>query len=189
MERVDLRCLLDDDNVVVEANSPSAICSSEGVVGINFLEAITDLSLRGLYQMIVDRVRQTGQSMRFSLRCDTPEFKRLAFVRFNRLEQDGIRRVEVLNGTLNETPYAVPLSLLDGAAPRGTELLLICSWCKQVKLADNRWVEVETAMQELHLFHRAVVPGLSHGMCRTCAERVKAEFARQIAQPNDSSGG
>ena len=94
---------------------------------------------------------------------------------------DGERRfVEVLNGTRKETPHAVRVQLLDPAAPRSTELLMVCSWCKQVKLSEDRWVEVEEAMHELQLLQRAEMPALSHGLCRNCAERVMADFIRQL---------
>ncbi len=185
LNRIDLRCWLDDRNIIREAESPSGICGGPESVGTDFLAAITDLSLRELYRMILARVRETGQSLTFHLRCDTAELRRLSFVRISRVRRDGSDGVEVLNGTLDERPHAQRLALLDPAGPHRPEFLTICSWCKQVKLADGRWVEVEEAMRVLQLFQQAALPGLSHGLCAVCAEQVRADFARQIAAPQD----
>lgn len=179
MDRIDLRCLLDDENVIIDASSPSSECASD--VGGNFLQAITDASLREIFRMIITRVRETGQSMTFSLRCDTAELKRLSYVRIGLHQTANGPRVEVVNGTLRETQHRVRLALLDEAVPRGPGIMLICSWCKQLKLPDGRWVEVEEAMRELQLFEQSVLPRLSHGMCPTCAETVWADFKRQVA--------
>lgn len=179
MDRIDLRCVLDEKDVIIEASSPSSLCAAE--VGGNFLQAISDMSLRELFRMIIARVRETGQSMIFSLRCDTAELKRLSYVRVGLHQTAAGSRVEVVNGTLQETKHRIRLTLLDDEVPRGPEILMICSWCKQVKLAGGRWVEVEEAMQELQLFEQRVLPRLSHGMCPTCAEAVRADMLRQVA--------
>ncbi|WP_415910927.1 hypothetical protein [Oleiharenicola sp. Vm1] len=180
MDRVDLRCLLDEAHLIVEAESPSAVCACAGSVGTNFLAAISDPSLRELYHMIIERVRSSGDSLSFSLRCDTPEFKRLSWVRFRPRSKGAHQFVEVENGTWNEIPHAVRVTLLDETVARGPEFVIICSWCKQVKLGEGRWGEVEDAMRELQLFHRPVMPSLSHGLCPDCARRVRADFLRQI---------
>lgn len=182
LDRIDLRCLLDDSNVILAAESPSGICGGPESVGVDFLAAISDLSLRELYRMIISRVRETGQTLTFHLRCDTAELRRLSFVRIGRGRHDGRDCLEVVNGTLDERPHATRLALLDPAVPHSPDFLTICSWCKQVKLAGDRWVEVEQAMHELHLFQQPTLPGLTHGMCPACAERLRAEFARQVAE-------
>lgn len=181
LARIDLRCLLDENNLIVAAESPSGICGGPESVGADFLAAIADLSLRELYRMILTRVRETGQTLEFHLRCDTAELRRLSFVRIGRAPHGGGASLEVVNGTLDERPHAQRLALLDPAVPHSPELLTICSWCKQVKLADGRWAEVEEAMHALHLFQQPEMPGLTHGMCPACAEQVRADFARQIA--------
>ena len=180
MDRIDLRCILDEGNVIVEADSPSGICACQSSVGTDFVAAISEPNLSELYQMMITRVRTSGRAMTFDFRCDTADLRRDSYVRIG-LIRDGERRfVEVLNGTRKETPHAVRVQLLDPAAPRSTELLMVCSWCKQVKLSEDRWVEVEEAMHELQLLQRAEMPALSHGLCRNCAERVMADFIRQL---------
>lgn len=181
MNRVDLRCLLDEAHQIVEAHSASGLCDASSVTGTNFLSAITDASLRELFYLVIARVRETGRPMMFYLRCDTADVRRRSYVRLGMHFRDAQSWVEVVNGTEEEAPHAQRLALLDPAAERGTGLLKICSWCKQVKLDEHRWTEVEEAMRELRLMEQPVLPRLSHGMCPTCAEAVRAEFARQIA--------
>ena len=60
--------------------------------------------------------------------------------------------------------------LLEIETARSQEFLIICSWCKRVKLDEDVWVEVEEAVQKLGLFETAVLPQLSHGMCPDCAQ-------------------
>jgi hypothetical protein len=187
LNRIDLRLLLDQGNRIVYAESPSCVCDAQAFAGTDYLAAISDVGLRELYRMIVTRVRETGQVLTFRLRCDTPELRRLSFVRFDRAAEAGREGIEVVNGTLEERPHDRRLTLLDPQAPRTDELVTICSWCKQVRLPDGRWVEVEEAMRDLQLFEQPVVPGLSHGMCPVCAEVVRADFARQVAHASGAS--
>jgi hypothetical protein len=177
---VDLRCVLDDQNEIVEAASPSGLCSATDALGTNFLTAITEATLQEFYHLIIARVRETGRPMTFALRCDTAEVRRMSFVRLGRCTRAEQVCVEVINGTREESPHPVRLALLDPAAERGLDFLTICSWCKQVRMPDGRWVEVDEAMHELRLFEQRVLPRLTHGMCPRCADAVRAEFARQL---------
>jgi hypothetical protein len=60
--------------------------------------------------------------------------------------------------------------LLDPRAPRVSEFLTICSWCKRALLPEEEWVEVEEAIASLCLFDGTVLPQLTHGICPTCSE-------------------
>lgn len=188
MDRIDLRCILDEGNVIVEADSPSGICACQSSVGNDFLAAITEPNLCELYRMVITRVRTSGRALTFDFRCDTADLKRDSYVRIGAIRDGNRLFVEVLNGTRKETPHATRVQLLDPAAPRGTDFLMVCSWCKQVKLSDERWVEIEEAMHELKLLQRAEMPALSHGLCRTCAERVMADFIRQLDDASTTIG-
>jgi mRNA-degrading endonuclease toxin of MazEF toxin-antitoxin module len=72
--------------------------------------------------------------------------------------------------------------LLDPAAPRSGELVVVCGWCKQVKLGAERWVEVEEAAVALKLFERPTIPRVSHGICERCSAAV-----RRSAEPMSAS--
>ena len=66
-----------------------------------------------------------------------------------------------------------PVLLLDELTDRTEEFLTICSWCKQVKVNENIWLEVESAIEELGLFDEKALPQLSHGICLPCYENAQ----------------
>jgi hypothetical protein len=49
----------------------------------------------------------------------------------------------------------------------------MCGWCKRVHL-EERWCELEEAMQISGLLCEAPLPGISHGMCAACEAAVLA---------------
>jgi len=59
--------------------------------------------------------------------------------------------------------------LLDADTPRNTDLLALCSWCRKVRLAEERWEEVETAISKLGIFEQIEFPDITHGICPSCS--------------------
>ena len=67
------------------------------------------------------------------------------------------------------------IPLFDPDAPRSEELVVVCSWCKRVKVNDH-WLEVEDAVKLLGLFNAARMPRISHGICPHCFEQINANL-------------
>jgi hypothetical protein len=44
----------------------------------------------------------------------------------------------------------------------------MCSWCKQVRLAEAVWVEVEEALVQLGLLELESLPQITLGACQAC---------------------
>ena len=63
-----------------------------------------------------------------------------------------------------------PQALLDPAVRSGP-LLRICGWCKKIPIGV-RWVEIEEAISEMHLFENAALPRLTHGICEECEKKI-----------------
>ncbi len=59
-----------------------------------------------------------------------------------------------------------------GETAQGQSLLVMCSWCKAVKVGDDTWVEVEDAVDRLKLFDFRYLPQISHGVCPSCAADI-----------------
>jgi hypothetical protein len=66
------------------------------------------------------------------------------------------------------------VELLDVGVSRDSDLVTMCSWCRRVLAAEDRWKEVEIAIQLLGLFEGDSLPGISHGVCPECYARVMA---------------
>ena len=62
-------------------------------------------------------------------------------------------------------------------APSNGKLLRMCSWCKKIEMDQTRWSEVEDAVDELRLFERDKVPGITHGVCPSCSDQLMASLA------------
>lgn len=127
---------------------------------------IADRKVHHLYQMLLEKVRQSGKPVQIFYRCDAPHMRRFMEMRMTLDEESG---VQFRNWLVREEPCE-PVELLDTTAKRSQELLIICSWCKRVKVETQTWVQVEEAVQQLALFEAAELPQLSHGICPECFE-------------------
>lgn len=146
---------------------------------------ITDPTTQDLYRQILHQIR-SGRTVRFSFRCDAPECRRLLEMTVERAA-DGT--TEFRTRTLSEEKRPTPL-LLKSEAKRSADLLRVCGWCKRVH-ADGAWVEVEEAVDRLHLFHQSRLPAMTHGICEPCLKRMMetVKASRQQAAPGDVSAG
>lgn len=129
---------------------------------------ITDLSTQEIYRTLMRKAR-AGHLVRFTFRCDAPWRRR--FLEMTMLGGPD-NAVEFHTRTLLEEERPVPV-LLDPDAPRSDELLRSCGWCKKILVGDE-WVEVEEAVHRLRLFHRRLVPAITHGICDECYARMNA---------------
>ena len=48
------------------------------------------------------------------------------------------------------------------------EILVICSFCKRIRVEEAQWVEVEEAVRLLELNEAWPLPQLSHSVCEAC---------------------
>jgi hypothetical protein len=55
---------------------------------------------------------------------------------------------------------------------REKKLLRMCSWCKKVDIGNNVWLEIESAISELQLLERRMLPEISHTMCDECLKSI-----------------
>jgi len=148
-------------------NGASSLCSS--VLGSSLWEHIGGQETALLYRRLLDRLRGGSSPFELPLRCDSPGLCRIA-----RLHAAACGDHVVFTcDTLQEIPRT-HVQLLDQSAPRSADWLSICSWCKQVRLQGERWVEAEEAVVMLRLFERLRLPRLSHGICCSCRARALA---------------
>jgi hypothetical protein len=114
--------------------------------------------------MLLNRVRTSHYTLSFPFRCDAPHLRRFMHLDISPLPRSGIAFLSCVTREERREPVA----LLDANAPRNDTFVKICCFCKKVKLENQNWVEVETAIQELGLFNDKALPNLTHGICPTC---------------------
>jgi len=138
-----------------------------GVLGQPLWSFIADVATQALYEVVLEKVRNDAIAISLPYRCDSPSLRR--FMRLDMVPRfdygvDFCSRVIRLESR--------PEPLLLTAEDRSDEFIRMCSWCKRVATPNNTWVEVETAIELLGLFDEPRLPGITHGVCPECQERV-----------------
>ncbi len=132
------------------------------IVGDSLWDHITGTDLRELYETVLRSVSESGESIRFPFRCDSPSLRR-----FLELEiSSSGKGWKFISRTLS-VEEREPVELLDPTVPRGDELVTLCSWCKKIKTPKG-WFPVEEGLSELRPFDSRQMPAISHGMCDEC---------------------
>ncbi|MHB0962654.1 MAG: hypothetical protein ACYC5V_05540 [Gemmatimonadaceae bacterium] len=143
----------------------------EHVIGRDLWELIHDRNTRHLYETMIGRARERALSVGFCFRCDTPDQRRLLHMEIAPRESGHVafevRLVEL------QPREAVEL-LRVGRAPSDA-LIRMCSWCKRVPLPSGAWVEVEQALDAMHMFESpGPLPAITHGICPECLDKMIA---------------
>jgi hypothetical protein len=138
------------------------------VIGFLLWDFISHPETKELFHDLLKKVRETGRPVTFPYRCDSADCRRFMELQILRLPN---QEIEFRSRILREERRA-PVRLMEDKVERTEELLIMCSWCKKVAMPAQRWVEVETAVNELHLFDAARLPRISHGICQACASHL-----------------
>ncbi len=179
-----LTYVLDRDNRVVSIEGPwdefarangAPGLTRQRVIGALLLDFVTGSAARELVGRLFEIARM-GPVRPLPFRCDSPSRRR--FLRLElRAQPDSALRCDSILEREEERAFQ---PLLDPTSPRGAELVVVCSWCKKVRLEGGRWAEIDEAAAPLQLFSRPEMPAVSHGVCEPCAEAV-----RKASRPED----
>jgi len=189
-----LRYTVDPANRIVAIDGPWDEFAEAGgapdltrrsVLGRPLFDYLSGPEAEELVGLLLERVR-LGAQVRMSFRCDSPSLRR-----FMRLEMRGMADGNVAcESTVEREQARPPQPLLDPTMARSDDLLIVCGWCKKVKLAEDRWVEVEEAVGVLAFSEMEALPRLSHGICDPCAEAIRQSVQSRPpgARPSDQGG-
>lgn len=159
----------DWDDFACENQAPGLIRAS--VLRTSLCSHVVGEEARQLYQQVFRQVRRLQASASIPFRCDSPKKRRFLRLQIDPLP-DSRLQMTTLTEKIEDRP---PVDLLDPTIARSDAVMKICGWCKKVKLPEERWVEVEDAINSLRLFD-SKPPQLSHGICPACSE----EFLRGL---------
>ena len=160
---------LDDnwDRFALANNAPQLV--REKVIEKPLFDLISDPQSSHLYKLLIERIKHTGDPIAFEFRCDSPDKRRFMHMEMTHQKAtDGICFIS----TLERQEPREPVKLLDTADYRSNEILIICSWCKKIKIDEQIWTEVEDGIKLLGLFDAEPLPKLSHGMCPSCRKSI-----------------
>lgn len=143
----------------------------ERVIGRDLWELIRDRSTRHLYETMITRAREKAQPVSFRFRCDTPDQRRLLHMEVAPRESGHV----AFEVTLVESQSREEVALLRIGRAQGDAFIRMCGWCKRVPLPGDGWVEVEQALDAMHLFETTgPLPAISHGICPECMDKMLA---------------
>jgi hypothetical protein len=136
--------------------------TAEAVMGKELWDFISDQTSRQFYKMFAGKARETGHIIAVPFRCDSPTQRRFMKM-FIVPQPEGALEFRSL---LEREEVRPRVDLFDANAPRSSEYITVCAWCKRAKA--SAWMEAEEAVQELQLFNRTHLPQISHGICPDC---------------------
>lgn len=143
-----------------------------GIINRPIWDFITDFDTTSFYREMISKVRRKA-ALDFNFRCDSPSQRRLMRMTMIPREND---RIEFISEILESESRAVQ-NLIARHHPHHSEsLVVMCSWCKKVKISDALWHEIEEAIVALKIFEREMLPKISHGMCGSCFDHLKYQF-------------
>jgi|SRR5208282_5806536 len=152
----------------LENAAPSLL--ADHILGRSLWDFISGAETRMLYQALLARVRSGKSATTVELRCDAPHLRRHIRLVISPMSSGRVRFV----GTVVKVEERDSIRLLDPAVTRLGDQITICSWCKDVLLPNGRFVDVETAVEQLGLFQRSEMPTLRQATCPTCLAKYSS---------------
>jgi hypothetical protein len=153
-------------NAFAIENGAPRRCLTPDVLGTSLWVHIHDWETAHIYQAVIAKVRKSAESITVPIRCDSPELKRFIEIQVVPLENSAVEFVSRIVFLEPRTAMAV----LDQSQPRTDDLIRICSFCKQIDLGGDQWVDAEIAVIKMDLFGKPALPGLTHTICPACME-------------------
>jgi len=171
----DLLCHVDAVWEAFAAANGGEDLGARQVLGRSLWAFVCDPSMSQLYRHLMAEARRGGQ-VRLRFRCDAPTERRLLEMHVTGLA-DGAVEFRTRPIVLAFRPHE---ALLDVHGARTGMPLPVCSWCNRVWVGDG-WVEVEIAVERLHLMLRTVLPPLAHVTCDDCRSTIRRQVGRYFA--------
>lgn len=145
----------------------------EKVLGTPLFDHIAGPGAEHLVGMLLARAR-TGRPLSIHFRCDSPSLRRYMRLEMQSQPDDRVRCESIIE---REEPRPTQ-PLFDASVARGDGLVIVCGWCRKVRISPHRWAEVEEAVETLKIFDQPWLPQLSHGICEICTDLVRARAER-----------
>ncbi len=155
-------------NEFAQSNLAAPSCFYPELINKSLWDFIADKETAHLYQLAVEKVRKSKNIVNIPIRCDSPETKRFLEITIKPLPEDHIE----FSSKIIRIESRDPVQLLDFYVDRSDEFVKICSYCKQIELSEDEWIEADRAIIELDLFGSYILPRLTHGVCPMCYESI-----------------
>ncbi len=157
------------DVFATENDAPDLI--SDRILGKRLDSFISDPGTRDFYREALARAFD-GRVFEFSLRCDSPERRRLLAMRIQETDAEVVFETRLIR----QTPRPFRIELLRRGAPRNQDFVKVCGWCKRMNTRFAVWQELEIAVANFDFFKRPALPMISHGICPDCSKKLSEQL-------------
>ncbi|MBK8979090.1 MAG: hypothetical protein IPM29_24615 [Planctomycetes bacterium] len=163
-----------DDRIVAAAGGWSEFAAENDapelsparVLGTPLLDWFAGDDLRQLWRELLAVCRRTNTARTFPYRCDAPDFRRALRMTLTPRPDGSLH----FRSVLDHQQQRPRLELLRRDIPRREQFVLLCSWCKCMKMPSGAWADLEIAVTREGLLNGADMPQLSHGICPSCRD-------------------
>lgn len=146
--------------------------TKDSILGTLIWRFISGDETKQLYQHLFERIRKNKTTAAIPFNCDSPTVKRSLDLSINALEDDSL----VFTSTVISITPCDKNPLLDPSQERSSEIIKICSFCKNVYFEGAGWKNVERALLRLNLNYYNPLPKLKNTVCSDCKKVVEAVF-------------
>ncbi|MDQ6998013.1 MAG: hypothetical protein Q9M17_04795 [Mariprofundus sp.] len=157
---------------MAEQNQVGDTCGLGNLQGKSVFEQFSDAETRMIYAKLFERVRASGQAVRFQIHCDALHLVRILEARIVPLSD---KHLEVGFRVIKEQDRdpAVVIELCGLEKP----FITMCSYCGDLKNRDGEWQPLEDEISASDLFNVRELPSISHGICFDCKENFIMQLA------------
>ncbi len=162
------------DKFAEDNKANSETCKSPFILNKSIWDFFVDPETIHLYQILVNKVRESKKALNVQIRCDSPKLRRFIKISMKALQDNHIE----FSSKIVKIEEREPVLILDSTKERSEELLKICSYCKQIKISEKRWIETEEAVVNLRLLEDDKLPRITHGICPNCSKNLMNEYEK-----------
>ena len=180
------------------ANEMPALNDAQPYIGRSVFDSISGDTVRYFYRRLMDDIVSGKRAdASFTMRCDAPSRRRELRMSVTPIAASGINRALLFHALPISETLRPPINLFDRQAlfnalkaNQHLPFVVICSFCLQVRVQEaaagqsSVWVEAE----EYYRLGGSSDVQLSHGLCPSCAERMKQSIldtSADLARAND----
>lgn len=155
--------ILDENNTIIETQNVES-----SVIGRNYFEFSYDKILIKMLKNIFNEARKRGEIFSTFYRCDNDDYVRYFKLNVIPLKNGLLRLEHILTKKIKRIKS---LKVLD----KSSKIYKMCAWCNKI-LHNNKYIEMEYAINEIGLFIDEGIPHFTHGICSDCKQKLENEI-------------
>ncbi|MCA9410885.1 MAG: hypothetical protein KC940_04490 [Candidatus Omnitrophica bacterium] len=153
----------------------------ENLIGQSFWNFIPHWEVANFYRLVLESVRQGGQSITVPFQWENLTFSNNNMIAFSLLTEN-----QVLATTYHVPDDECPdLESSDRGMTREELFVHLCSWCRAIQWSQGCWRPLMDGLRTLKTEQLCIVPVFSHGICPTCYDKQITHVTAQNGKPDN----